>query len=157
MENLLVESILIVIFILIFVFGFFIIYKQVALVKKGEFNTKDRLQCIIYGFIFSLAAMIVISMGVIFTIETVNPLILLFPFIICLIYISVYPLIDFLFIALSKESDEGLTPFHKFISKYFINTSNNKLFSFFMALLLYSLFAIPPLLLSLLGLPFLLI
>ncbi|MFX1493794.1 MAG: HEAT repeat domain-containing protein, partial [Promethearchaeota archaeon] len=153
----LIESILLVVFILVFIFGFFIIYKQVALVKKGEFNIKDRLQCLIYGVIFSLAVMIVISMGVTFTIETVNPLTLLIPFIICLIYISVYPLMDFLFIALSKKSDEGLTPFHKIISKYFINISKSRLISFFMALLLYSLFTIPPLLLSILGLPFLFI
>ncbi|MFW9772919.1 MAG: HEAT repeat domain-containing protein, partial [Candidatus Thorarchaeota archaeon] len=118
---------------------------------------KDRLQCTIYGILFSLATMIVISMGVIFTIENVNPLVLLIPFIICLIYMSIYPLIDFLFIALSKESDEGLTPFHKFISENIINKSKNKIVSFIIALLLYSLFIIPPILLSLAGLPFLLI
>jgi len=151
------ESILLVLFFLIFIFGFYIIYKQVALVKKGEFNTKDRLQCIVYGLIFSLAVMIVVSMGVIFTIGVLNPLFLLIPFILCLIYISVYPLIDFLFIALSKESDEGLTPFHKFIGKRIINRPKSKFMSSFMALLLYAIFIIPPLLLSMIGVPFLLI
>ncbi|MFX1459716.1 MAG: hypothetical protein ACFFBT_09645 [Promethearchaeota archaeon] len=153
----LVELILIIISILIFIFGYFIIYRQVALVKKGEFNIKDRLQCIIYGIIFSLADMIVVPMGFMFAIGPISPLTLLVPFIVCLIYISAYPLIDFLFIALSKESDEGLTPFHKFIGKYFINRSKNKLIAFLMAIFLYSLFIIPPLLLTILGLPFLLI
>ncbi|MFX1433014.1 MAG: hypothetical protein ACFFB1_04505 [Promethearchaeota archaeon] len=153
----LVELILIIISILIFIFGYFIIYRQVALVKKGEFNIKDRLQCIIYGIIFSLADMIVVPMGFMFAIGPISPLTLLVPFIVCLIYISAYPLIDFLFIALSKETDEGLTPFHKFIGKYFINRSKNKLIAFLMAIFLYSLFIIPPLLLTILGLPFLLI
>jgi len=155
--NLIVGTILFVVFILLFIFGFYIIHRQVALVKRGEFKVKDRLQCIIYGILFSLATMIVVSMGAIFTIETVNPLFLLIPFIICLSYMSIYPLIDFLFIALSKESDEGLTPFHKFISENIINKSKNKKVSFVMAVLLYSLLIAPSLLLTLAGLPFLLI
>ncbi|MFX1353592.1 MAG: HEAT repeat domain-containing protein [Promethearchaeota archaeon] len=152
-----IEIILFVVFVLLFFFGFYIIHRQIALVKRGEFKVKDRLQCIIYGILFSLATMIVISMGATFTIETVNPLFLLIPFIICLSYMTIYPLIDFLFIALSRESDEGLTPFHKFISKNIINRSKNKKVSFFMAVLLYSLFITPILLLTLAGLPFLLI
>ncbi len=88
---------LIIIFIGVFVFGFFIIYKQVALIKKGEFKLKDRLQCFIYGFIFSLAVIVVLGMAIIFTIETpefwketpppkFNPIIFLIPFTICLAY-----------------------------------------------------------------------
>ncbi|GAH51185.1 unnamed protein product, partial [marine sediment metagenome] len=74
-----------------------------------------------------------------------------------LMYISLYPLIDFLFIALSSESDEGLTPFHKFIGNKIIHLSKSKIISVIMAILLYLLFIIPPLLLSLAGLPFLVI
>ena len=54
---------LFIIFLIVFVFGTFLIYSQVALVLKGEFKLKDRLQCIIFGFIFSLAVMIVIGMA----------------------------------------------------------------------------------------------
>ncbi|GAJ20596.1 unnamed protein product, partial [marine sediment metagenome] len=75
----------------------------------------------------------------------------------CLMYISLYPLIDFLFIALSSESDEGLTPFHKFIGNKIIHLSKSKIISVIMAILLYLLFIIPPMLLSLTGLPFLVI
>ena len=170
MRNLLAETILLIIFFIFFLFGFWIIYKQVALVKKGEFNLKDRLQCIIYGFIFSSAVMIVIAMAFIFTVKTpefwegsatpppdINPLTILLPFTLCLIYISIYPFIDFLFIAFSKEQNEGLTPFHIFLSKNFINSSNNKIVSIFMALLLYLLFILPPFIFSILGLPFLMI
>ncbi|MFX0057682.1 MAG: hypothetical protein ACFE85_04460 [Candidatus Hodarchaeota archaeon] len=166
----LAETILLIIFFLFFLFGFWIIYKQVALVKKGEFNNKDRFQCLIYGFIFSSAVMIVIAMGFIFTVKTpefwqnslteppdINPLSILLPFTLCLVYISFYPFIDFLFIAFSKDQNEGLTPFHIFLSKSFINLSNNKTVSIIMALLLYILFILPPFILSILGLPFLMI
>ncbi|MBY8987472.1 MAG: HEAT repeat domain-containing protein [Candidatus Lokiarchaeota archaeon] len=87
----------------------------------------------------------------------VNPLSLLLPFAFCVGYISIYPLIDFLFIALSSESDEGLTPFHRFIGNKIINVSKSRIISVIMAFLLYFLFIIPPLLLSLAGLPFLMI
>ncbi len=170
MNILLIELILFIIFIVFFIIGFIIIYKQVALVKKGEFNNKDRLQCLIYGLIFSSGVMVVIAMAFIFAIKTpefwqgssltppdVNPLSLLLPFAFCLGYISIYPLIDFLFIALSSESDEGLTPFHRFIGNKIINVSKNKLISVIIAIFLYFLFVVPPLLLSLTGLPFLMI
>ena len=170
MNNLLIELILFIIFLFLFVVGFFIIYKQVALVKKGEFSLRDRLQCLIYGFIFGAGVMIVIAMAFIFAVKTpefwqnssltppnINPLALLIPFAFCIGYISFYPLIDFLFIALSSELDEGLTPFHKFISNKIINFSKSKIISVLMAVFLYILFIIPPLLLSFTGLPFLMI
>ncbi len=170
MNNLLIELILFIIFLLLFAVGFFIIYKQVALVKKGEFNLRDRLQCLVYGLIFGAGVMIVIAMAFIFAVKTpdfwqnspltppnINPLALLIPFVFCIGYISLYPLIDFLFIALSSELDEGLTPFHKFISNKIINFSKSKIISVLMAVLLYFLFIIPPLLLSFTGLPFLMI
>ncbi|MFW9936446.1 MAG: HEAT repeat domain-containing protein [Candidatus Thorarchaeota archaeon] len=164
------ELILLILFFIFFLFGFWIIYRQVALVKKGEFNIKDRLQCLIYGFIFSSAVMIVIAMGFIFTVKTpefwenssiipqdINPLAILLPFFICILYISFYPLIDFLFIAFSAEKNEGLTPFHIFLSKNLINVSHNKLISILIAICLYLLFIIPPFIFSILGLPFVVI
>ena len=166
----LTELILFLLFIIFFIIGFIIIYKQVSLVKKGEFNNKDRLQCLIYGFVFSMGVMVVIAMAFIFAINTpefwqgsvftppdISPLSLLIPFAFCLTYISLYPLIDFLFIALSSESDEGLTPFHKFIGNKIIHLSKSKIISVIVAILLYLLFIIPPILLSLAGLPFLVI
>ena len=161
MKILIIEIILFIIFLIFFVFGFYLIYRQVALVKKGEFSNKDRLQCIIYGFIFSLAVMVVVAIGFIFAVETpsdINPLFLLIPFIFCLGYITVYPLIDFLFIAVSKESDEGLTPFHVIISSKFINKFKKKTLAILIAVSFYFfVFIFPPIILSLVGLPLIMI
>ncbi|MFW9818519.1 MAG: sister chromatid cohesion protein PDS5 [Candidatus Thorarchaeota archaeon] len=160
-----IEIILLIVFLIFFSIGFYIIYKQVALVKKGEFNNKDRIQCIIYGLIFGLSIMVVFAVAVIFTLNTpsfwtftppeVNPLAFLIPFSICLAYISFYPLIDFLFIALSKETDEGLTPFHKVINARIINISSKKLMKLIIAIIFYIIiFILPPIILTFLGLPF---
>ena len=170
MKILVIEIILLVVFIIFFIIGFYIIYKQVALVKKGAFSNKDRFQCIFYGIIFSLSVLVVFTVAVIFTVRTpdfwdpettppdVHPLALLIPFICCLGYITIYPIIDFLFIALSKESDEGLTPFHKFISNKLINISKIKLVKLLLAFTFSVLiFILPPILLFLLGLPFIMI
>jgi HEAT repeat protein len=167
---LVIEIILLSVFLLFFAFGFYLIYKQVSLVKKGELHNKDRLQFIIYGFIFSLSIMLVFAVAVIFTVRSpefwdpattppeVPPLALLIPFIFCLIYTSFYPMMDFLFIALSKESDEGLTPFHKIINNKIINLSRKRIIKVLIAIIFYLLvFIIPPILLSLLGLPFIMI
>lgn len=152
-----IEIILLILFIGFFLVGFFLIYRQVALVKKGEFSYIDRIQCILYGFIFGIAILVVVAMGLIFTTDEIHPLALLIPFLVCLIYITFYPLIDFLFIALSKESDEGLTPFHKLIGNNIINISENKIISLFMAILLYLFLILPPILLGLSRLPFIVI
>jgi len=167
---LIIEIVLLIVFLLFFVIGFYLIYKQVSLVKKGEIRNKDRLQLIIYGLIFSMSIILVFTVAVIYTVRSpelwvpettppdVPPLSLLIPFIFCLIYISLYPMIDFLFIALSKETDEGLTPFHKFINTKIINLSRNKIIKVATAFLFYLLvFIIPPILLSILGLSFILI
>ena len=47
-------------------------------------------------------------------------------FMVCLIYISLYPAIDFMFIATSDKSNEGLTPFHKYLGEKLLNRTNNK-------------------------------
>jgi len=166
-----VEITLFALFIVFFVIGFYIIYRQVALVKKGEFNQKDRIQCAIYGFIFSMSVMLVMSMAFIFAVKTqdfwktsptpppdINPFALLIPFMICLIYISIYPIVDFLFIALSNESDEGLTPFHKLISSRIVTRYKKKPFPTVMAIVFYTcVFLLPPVFLTALGLPFIMI
>ncbi len=170
MKQLLVELILFVLFIIFSAFGFFIINKQVSLVKKGEFNIKDRIISILYGIIFSLSIMVVVAMAVIFTIETpefwtnpsieppeIHPIALLLPFIICMLYLSFYPLVDFLFIAIRGRESEGLTIFHKFLSKKIINISKNKFVSILMAIILYLIFLIPPFLISFLNIPFMVI
>ena len=169
MKSLILEILLSIIFFIFFVIGFYIIYRQVALIRKGEFRNRDRLQCTIYGFIFSLSVMIVVALAFTFITKTedfwggatppdLNPLFLLIPFTFCLIYITFYPLIDFLFIALSKESDEGLSPFHKFISLKVINRFKSKSVAMIISVFFYLLvFIIPPIIFTLIGLPFIMI
>lgn len=77
-----------------------------------------------------------------------SPHVLIIPLLTCVIYITLYPLIDFLFIALSEESDEGLTPFHKFLNERIINRWNNKIISLIVAISLYFLGYILPILLT---------
>lgn len=162
---------LFIIFLITFSLGTILIYYQVSLVLKGEFKLKEWLQCILFGIIFSLAVMIVMSMAFIFAVNTpefwensttpapdIDPFFLTFPFIVCLVYISFYPLIDLLFIALSEETDEGLTPFHKLIGEQIIKRPHNKILRIIFAVGFYFLiFFFPPIILSLLGLPFLMI
>ncbi|TFG06111.1 MAG: hypothetical protein EU539_08540 [Promethearchaeota archaeon] len=162
---------LFIIFLVALGIGTLMIYLQVALVLKGDFKLQNKVQCIIFGMIFSLSVMIVVAMAFIFAINTpqfwresgteppeLSPNYFLIPFMVCLAYISFYPLIDFLFIALSEESDEGLTPFHKFIGSIWINRSNNKIIRVILAVIFYfAIFFFPPIFLSLIGLPFIMI
>ncbi|MHA1146877.1 MAG: sister chromatid cohesion protein PDS5 [Promethearchaeota archaeon] len=166
---------LFILFIVFFLLGFFIIHRQVALVKKGEFEIVDWVRCGIYGFIFSMAIMIVMGMAFIFAVNTpdfweqkpweseppvppeISPLWLVLPLLICLFYIAFYPLVDFLYIALSEETDEGLTPFHKFLGDHWINRSENKIIRIISAVVLWSLFFFPPLFFWYLDFPYIMV
>jgi len=169
---LIAEIILFIIFFIFAILGFFIIYKQVNLVKKGEFSLKDGLLCVFYGIVFSMALMIVMVMAFIFAIkspelwelstikpqEDINPLMLSIPIALCLGYISIYPLIDFIFIAMSSKSHEGLTIFHKILGKNIIARFNSKILSVFIAISLYiGVFIIPPIIISFLGVPLIIV
>jgi HEAT repeat protein len=112
--------------------------------------------------------MVVIAMAFNYVIETpdfwnvippdLHSFTLIAPFMICVIYISIYPIIDFIFIAQSKESDEGLTVFHRFLGRKIINITKSKLINVIVAIILFlGVFIVPPLLLTLLGLPFIMI
>ncbi|MBN1213962.1 MAG: HEAT repeat domain-containing protein [Candidatus Lokiarchaeota archaeon] len=114
-----------------------------------------------------MAIMIVMSMAFIFAIKTpdlwkfiqpqenIHPIMLVLPIIVCLCYIIIYPLVDFIYIAINSESKEGLTIFHKIIGNNFINRSNSKVISLFMALFLYfCIFLLPLIILILANLPF---
>ncbi len=142
-----------------------------ALIKKGEFSIIDILKCIFYGMIFSFAVMVVMAMAFIFAVKSpdlweasnveppkeIHPFSLLIPLTVCLIYITIYPLIDFLYLALSSESKEGLTIFHKILGKKIINRYNSKILSVLIALGFYfGVFLFPPFLLSLTGIPLIL-
>ena len=161
---------LLVIYIATSIFGFFIIYKQVSLVKKGEFTILARIVCAIYGLIFGLSITTIVAMMFIIIIKDpffwqigisppeISPYALVLPAIASLIYISVYPLFDFLFIAWSEKKSEGLTPFHEFLGKNIINRFP-KPYSLLIAVLLYiCLFIVlPVLVLTITNLPVIII
>lgn len=165
------EIILLIIFVIFVIIGFYIIFRQVALVKKGELSYKEILLCVFYGIIFSMSVMIIMAMAFIFAIkspdlwtigidppEKINELTLLIPFTVCFIYISSYPLVDFIYIAISSGTKEGLTVFHKIFGEKIINKFNSKLISLLMAFIFYSaIFIIPPFLITLAGAPFIMI
>lgn len=166
------EIVLIFIFFIVLIIGAYMIYRQVALVKKGELTWIDYAKCGFYGLIFSSAVMIVVVMAFIFAInspdlweystikpqETINPIIFFIPMITCLIYITLYPLIDFIYLAASSRSKKGLTIFHKILGETIINRFNSKIVSVFIAIGFYFIvFIIPPLLISLIGIPLILI
>jgi len=138
--------------------GFFLIYKQVSLVKKGEFTISDGLQCIIYGLIFGLAVIVILAMIIIFIVNTpdlwqsgqippeVSPYALILPMLASMIYITFYPLFDFIFIAWTESESEGLTPFHEFFGRKIINRFD-KPYSLIVAVLLYlGIIVLPPIL-----------
>ncbi|TFF98307.1 MAG: hypothetical protein EU547_01880 [Promethearchaeota archaeon] len=166
------ETVLIIIFFIVLIIGAYIIYRQVALVKKEELIWMDYAKCLFYGIIFSSAVMIVIVMAFIFAINspdlweystikpqsTINPIVLFIPMIICLFYITIYPLIDFIYLAISSGSKKGLTIFHKVLGEKIINRFDSKLISILISIGFYlTIFIIPPLLLTLLGIPLILI
>ncbi|MHA1802965.1 MAG: HEAT repeat domain-containing protein [Promethearchaeota archaeon] len=161
------ELVFVLIFIGFSIFGFIIIYRQVNLIKKGEFTLKDRLFCFIYAIFFAMGASVVIGMAIIFTIETpdfwetsetppptFNPLFFLIPFFACLGYISIYPLMDFLFMALNKRTERGFTPIHEFIEDKIINLKENHVVRIIISVLLYLGAIIAPIMiLTLIGVP----
>ncbi len=166
------EISLIIIFVIVSILGAYLIYRQVALVKKEELSWMDFAKCGFYGIIFSSAVMIVIGMAFIFAInspdlweysvikpqKTINPLMLFIPLTICLVYITIYPLLDFIYISISSESKKGLTVFHNRLGETLINRFDSQNISILLAIGLYFLmFFLPPLLMSLMGIPLILI
>lgn len=137
--------------------GFLLIYKQVSLVKKGEFTISDIAVCVFYSLIFGLSVIIIVGMIIIFIVNTpelwdgqvrpeVSPYALIFPVLASMVYITSYPLFDFIFIATTENKSEGLTPFHDFIGKKIINRFN-KPYSIIVAILLYlGVIVLPPIL-----------
>lgn len=165
------ENIFVIVFIVLSIIGFLIIYKQVILIKKGELTLKDQILCILYGIFFAMGACVVVGMAIIFTIETpefwetsptpppdFNPVFFLIPFFSCLIYISIYPLIDLLFIAINREIEKGFTPIHNFLEDKIINRSEDLRIRILVSILFYFVaFIFPPIIISMMGVPFIII
>lgn len=120
------------------------------MVKKEIWKLKDTFNCLIFAFFFSLTLVCIAAMME--TMYLVNnekeydgqaPYIL-FPILICLIFITIYPLIDFLFMAKSK-SEISVIPIQRPFEKWIKSVPAP--YSYFMALGIYFLFFVFPLIL----------
>jgi HEAT repeat protein len=126
--------------------GYYLIAIQVKLVKKEVWNVMDRLKCFMYGFFFANGVIIILAMMA--TFATANNykqtgVFIIIPLLFCLIFITIYPLFDFLYMASSQE-ELAMTPFQEVIEKLFINKLK-KPWSYIFAVILYvSFFIFPP-------------
>jgi len=133
--------------------GYYLIAKQVKLVKKEVWAWSDRLKCGLYGIAFASGAIIIIAMMVTFTNGTdyqyTAPFILI-PVAFCLFYITLFPIIDLIYMAKHKEM-VGLSPFQELLEKLFIKKFKPPL-TYIVAIGLYILFwLLPPILLMTVG------
>lgn len=144
---------LIIFLILSFLAGYYLMASQVKLVKKEFWKWNDTLKCIIFAFFFGNGLTIVATTIVTFILDLNDwgyqdqAVFLLIPLIFCLTFISIYPLIEFLFMAhFSHEisTTPFQQPFEKLI-KYF-----SKPWSYVLAIIIYGLaIVLPPVLLTL--------
>ena len=150
---------LVMVFVILFGVGYYIIALQVKLVKKEVWNNFDRLKCGIFGLVFAFAILIIITMAVTFFNGTQpwgyqeTGSILLTSLMVCLVFITIFPLIDFLSMARNQEVT-ALTPFQEFLEVHIINKFKPPV-SYIVAFLLYVLmFIVPPFVLMHFNLPF---
>ncbi|MCP4763315.1 MAG: hypothetical protein GY870_16190, partial [archaeon] len=157
---------LILAFLLLGALGYYLIAEQIKLVKAEIFSIMDHFKCLVYGFIFASATIIIIALMVIFGLNIAfTPLpmlpptgdfsiILLWPLGILLVFLLGFPLFDFLYMAHSKEN-KGLIAYQKFIAENFIHKVERP-FSYIFAFISYFvIYILPPfILVSLLGFPF---
>ena len=130
--------------------GYYLMAKQVKLVKKEIWDNADRFKSFIWGFFFGNSVTIIVTIMMTFLINEVEenreqgtaPFII-FPLIFSLLFISIYPLADLLYMASGEKS---MTPIQKPFKK--IIDLVPKPYSYIIAVLMY-FFAIllPPLLL----------
>ena len=106
--------------------GYNLMAKQVKLVKKEIWDNADRFKSFIWGFFFGNSVTIIVTIMMIFTIieiekknpppleigtavGTIAPFII-FPLMFCLVFISIYPLADLLYMA---SGENAMTPIQK--------------------------------------------
>ena len=137
--------------------GYYLMAKQVKLVKKEIWDNADRFKSFIWGFFFGNSVTVIITIMMAFTISkieknyppeqvsavgTVAPFII-FPLIFCLLFISLYPLADLIYMA---SGENAMTPIQKPFKK--IIDFVPKPYTYIIAVLLYFfVILLPPLVL----------
>jgi HEAT repeat protein len=106
--------------------GYKLIAKDIKTVKAEVFSLTDYLKCLFYGLCFASGIIIILSMMLIFAINTPSlnlptptgdlSFMLLWPVAFLFVFVLIFPLIDFLYMASSK-SNNGLTNFEAVFAK----------------------------------------
>ncbi len=138
--------------------GYNLMAKQVKLVKKEIWDNADRFKSFVWGFFFGNSVTIIATIMMTFTIleiekknpppleigtavGTIAPFII-FPLMFCLVFISLYPLADLLYMA---SGESAMTPIQKPYKK--IIDLFPKPFTYLIAILIYFIaILLPPLL-----------
>ena len=127
--------------------GYRLIGDQVKLVKQEVWNNVDRLKCALYSIFFANGNIIIVAMMITFAAGTnyANTGLFIIPALaINLLFITIYPLADFLYMATSQEK-LAPTPIQAVFEKI-INLFHTPI-SYIVAVMLYlGVFIIPPLL-----------
>ncbi|MHA1822051.1 MAG: HEAT repeat domain-containing protein [Promethearchaeota archaeon] len=156
---------MIIVFILSGVGGYYLIAQQIKLVKGNAFSIGDYVKCIVYAFIFASGVFIIIAMMMIFALNGTKIKILppqkgdfsalfLWPIAYLMIFLLVFPLVELLYMAHSKEN-KGLTVFEEFVADKILHKVNRFLAYILAVLLWLGIYIIPPTLIWLIGgLPF---
>ncbi len=128
--------------------GYYLMSSQVKLVKKEIWKFRDSIKCVIFGIFFAMGFIIIIAMMETIILETQDMVYdgqapyILYPILICLIFITIYPLFDFLFMAKS-ETELSVIPVQKPFEK--LIKSVKKPYTYLVALGLYLVVFILPL------------
>jgi HEAT repeat protein len=150
--------ILLVIYVTLFYVGYWLMSDNVKLVKKEVWKWTDWLKCVFFGFFFANGVIIIISMMATFTIaKTMGPnspdnmstaFFILIPSFFCFLFVTIYPLIDFLNMASTNENVSMSIIQEKLY--YAIFRKVQKPVSYIVAVVLYlGLFIAPPILIML--------
>ncbi len=130
--------------------GYYLMAKQVKLVKKEIWDNADRFKSFIWGFFFGNSVIIIVTIMMTFLINEIEeepeqgtaPFII-FPLLFCLLFISIYPLADLLYMA---SGENAMTPIQKPYKK--IIDLVPKPFTYIIAVIIYFIaILLPPLLL----------
>ncbi len=143
-------------FIAAVIIGYFLLYKQIHLVKAETMSIWDQVKCLLYGIVFACGVIVILTTLFAFRISKKYPgtdiphlsRFLLWPLTLIILLLYVFPLIDFGYMAYS-DNYTGMTPFQEFFAQKIIHRFNLKWKRYLLASVLWTgFFVLPPLLLS---------
>ncbi|OLS14303.1 MAG: hypothetical protein RBG13Loki_2076 [Promethearchaeota archaeon CR_4] len=137
------------------VFGYVIASRQIKLVKGKEFSLKDYVKSLAFGLLFSAGVSFIIGLMIAVGSLGEAPLAEFQPFLllIILLFITVYPLVDLLYLAHGEKS-ERQTPYHTMLANLIFKRASPPR-SYIIAVFMYLILFIAPILVLIMitGLP----